>query len=434
VGSRAGPGLKCRAGLWLKLGVLSSAAPSPPRNAFIGRAFASFHYRDFRVLWFGAFASTVGSWMQKVAQSWLVFDLTNSSFYLGLDDFLGQLPILLLTLVGGVIADRHDRRHVLLGSQVVQMTTALTLAALVYFDHVHVASILALSFIAGLGQAFGGPAYQALIPSLVQKKDLPNAIALNSIQFNLARVVGPLLAGATLAAWGGAACFGLNGLSFLVVIVSLLSMSIKHTRPAGQKPMLQEMKGGLQYARGEPAIVALTILGGLTTFLGLPLLTFLPIFAKEIFAGDINRFSFMMAFSGAGAVCGALVVAWLGHFRHMGRTLLFTLAAFGILITAFAMCRVLWLSELLLFLTGAALLMTFSMTSSLVQLIVPDHLRGRVMSIYMVAFRGGMPLGSLAAGFAASMTSAPLVLGVNGMLILLVAVYFLIKSHGVREL
>jgi MFS family permease len=314
------------------------------------------------------------------------------------------------------------------------MSTAFTLAAVVYFDAVHVASILALSFIAGLGQAFGGPAYQALIPSLVEKKDLPNAIALNSIQFNLARVIGPLLAGATLAAWGSAVCFGLNGLSFLVVIVALLGMAHAHVKPAEQKPLLDELRGGLHYVRGEPAIVALTILGGLATFLGLPLLTFLPVFAKDVFGGDINRFSHMMAFSGAGAVCGALVTAWLGRFRHMGWTLLTILALFGALTTAFALSRIDWLSNLLLFLTGATLLMTFSMTASLVQLIVPDRLRGRVMSIYMVAFRGGMPLGSLAAGYVASFTSAPAVLAVNGVLIVGVALYFLVRSHGVREL
>jgi len=420
---------------------LSSAAqpshhetPSDPLHPVIGRALAAFHYRDFRILWFGAFTSTVGNWMQQVAQSWLVFELTNSSFYLGLDYFFGQLPILLLTLIGGVVADRYDRRRVLLGSQLVQMATAFTLAALVYVNRVHVAEILLLSFIAGLGQAFGGPAYQALIPSLVQKKDLPNAIALNSIQFNLARVFGPLLAGATLAAWGGAACFGLNGLSFLVVIVALQSMTIRHTKPAQQTSLVDELKGGLRYVKGEPTIVALTVPGGLTTFLGLPLLTFLPVFAKDIFHGDINRFSHMMSFSGAGAVCGALIVAWLGRFTHMGRVLLVTQAAFGVLVTAFALTRVVWVSDVLLFFTGAALLMTFSMTASLVQLIVPDNLRGRVMSIYMVAFRGGMPLGSLVAGYAASRTSAPLVLEVNGVLILVVAIYFLFRSHGVREL
>jgi MFS family permease len=398
------------------------------------RAFAAYTYRDFRVLWFGAFTSTVGNWMQEVAQAWLVFDLTKSSFYLGLDDFLGQLPILLFTLVGGVIADRRDRRHLLMGSQYIQMTTAFILAALVYWGTVRVQHILLLSFAAGLGQAFGGPAYQALIPSLVEKKDLPNAIALNSIQFNLARVFGPLFAGYTLANWGAAWCFTINGFSFLVVIVALLSLTIKYIPPPEKKPLMHDFKGGFDYARKESAIISLTVLASLTTFLGLPLLTFLPVFAKDIFHGDINLYSHMMAFSGAGAVCGALVVAWLGKFEHMGRVLLILLGVFGILVTAFAISRVAWVSDLLLFGTGAMLLMVFSMTSSLVQLIVPDNLRGRVMSIYMVAFRGGMPLGSLAAGWIASLTSAPLVLGVNGGLIFCVAVYFLLRSHGVREL
>ena len=372
--------------------------------------------------------------MQKVAQSWLVFELTKSSFYLGLDDFLGQLPILLLTLIGGVIADRHDRRQLLLGSQCVQLSTAFTLAALVYWDRVHIWHILALSFTAGVAQAFGGPAYQSLVPSLVQKKDLPNAIALNSIQFNLARVFGPLLAGVTLAAFGTAMCFVLNGLSFLVVIVAILSLTIQHTRPAERNPILHELNVGLAYVRSEPAIIALTVLASLTTFLGLPLLTFLPIFARDIYHGDVERYSQMMAFSGAGAVCGALVVAWLGRFKHMGLTLLSVQFAFGLFITAFALCRIGWLSNLLLFLAGSALIVVFSMTASLVQLIVPDHMRGRVVSVYMVAFRGGMPLGSLWGGYAASLTSAPFVLAINGGLVSLVGLYFLIRSHGVREL
>jgi MFS family permease len=413
------------------------ASPAPTstlRSSILQRALAAFMYRDFRVLWFGAFASTVGTWMQKLAQSWLVFDLTKSSFYLGLDDFLGQLPILLFTLIGGVIADRHDRRRLLIGSQIVQMSTAFALAALVFQGRVHIGHILALSFTAGMAQAFGGPAYQAMIPSLVGKKDLPNAIALNSIQFNLARVFGPLLAGVTMAALGPAVCFSLNGFSFLVVIVALMSLSVTHIPPAERKPILHDLQGGITYARSQPDIVALTVLASMTTFLGLPLLTFLPIFAREIFQGDIGRYSYMMAFSGIGAVVGALVVAWLGRFRHMGLTLLLVQMIFGLLITAFALSRTFWLSNILLFFTGATLIMVFSMTASLVQLIAPDHLRGRVMSIYMVAFRGGMPLGSLASGYAASLSSAPHVLVVNGLLVSLVATYFFFKSHGVKEL
>jgi MFS family permease len=404
------------------------------RQPILSRALTAFSYRDFRVLWLGAFASTVGTWMQKVAQSWLVFELTKSSLYLGLDDFLGQLPILLFTLIGGVIADRHDRRQLLIGSQYVQMSTALVLAALVYWQRVEVWHILALSFTTGLAQAFGGPAYQSLIPSLVEKKDLPNAIALNSIQFNLARVFGPLLAGSTIAVVGAAGCFALNGLSFLVVIVALLSLTVKHIPPTERNPILHELKGGLSYVRDEPAIVALTVLAFMTTFLGLPLLTFLPIFARDVFAGGVGRYSAMMAYSGAGAVAGALVVAWLGRFRHMGLTLLLVQVVFGILIVAFAGSRVLWVSQVLLFFCGAALIVVFSMTASLVQLIVPDRLRGRVVSIYMVAFRGGMPLGSLWGGYAASLSSAEAVLAINGALVSLVAIYFLVRSHGVRQL
>ena len=197
---------------------------------------AALTYRDFRVMWFGAFTSTIGTWMQKVAQSWLVLTITGSSsaFFLGLDSFLGELPILLLTLVGGVVADRYDRRRLLLTSQYIQMTAAFTLAALVYWDVVRIWHVLALSVVTGLAQAFGGPAYQSLLPSLVGKNDVPNAIAFNSIQFNLARVIGPLLAGAALAAFGMVACFGLNGLSFLAVIAAILSLHVRHTPPTAK--------------------------------------------------------------------------------------------------------------------------------------------------------------------------------------------------------
>jgi MFS family permease len=400
----------------------------------LNRALAAFAYRDFRILWFGAFASTIGTWMQKVAQSWLVFDLTKSTFYLGLDDFLGQLPILLFTIIGGVIADRHERRRLLLGSQYAQMATAFTLAALVFFGLVHVWHVLLLSFLTGLAQAFGGPAYQALIPLLVRKKDLPNAIAFNSIQFNLARTIGPLLAGVTLAAFGMAACFGVNGLSYLLVILALLSLSVKQLKPAERKPIVHELKGGLSYVRREPAMLALSVAAFLTTFLTGPLLTFLPVIASRVFEGGIGQYSRMMAFSGAGSVVGAMIVAWLGRFRHMGLTLLIVEVLFGGLMVAFANSQVLWLSLVLLFFCGMSLMIVTSMMFSLMQLIVPDHLRGRVVSIYMVAFRGGMPLGSLAAGYAAGLTSAPMMLTINGVLVSGVAVYFLVKSHGVREL
>lgn len=397
---------------------------------------AALTYRDFRVLWIGAFTSTIGTWMQKVAQNWLVLTITGSSsaFFLGLDSFLGELPILLLTLVGGVVADRRDRRQLLLMSQCIQMATAFTLAALVYWERVHIWHVLALSIVTGMAQAFGGPAHQSLLPSLVDKKDVPNAIAFNAIQFNLARVIGPLLAGAALAAFGMAVCFGLNGLSFLAVIVAILSLHVRHVPAATVTRMGQELQGGIAYVREHSELLGLAGLGFAATFLGSPLLTFLPLFAQNVFHGGVGQYTQLMAWAGAGAVTGALVVAWLGKFRHMGRTLLVLQVAFGVFVLLFAVTRLLWLNDVLLCAAGACMVMVFAMLSSLVQLNAPNDMRGRVMSIYMVAFRGGMPIGSLVGGWLATIFSAPTVLSVNGVALSLVAAWFLFTRHSVTEL
>jgi len=413
------------------------AGEAPPHPTVIQRLAAALHYRDFRVLWVGAFTSSIGTWMQKVSQSWLVLTLTGpaSAFYLGLDTFLGEAPILVFTLIGGVIADRRDRRQLLLMSQYVQMTTAFALAALVYWDVIRIWHVLTLSVITGIAQAFGGPAYQSFIPLLVDKQHLPNAIALNSIQFNLARVLGPLIAGAALTAFGMAACFGLNGVSFLAVIAALLSLRIRHVPATTTRNGLQqELRGGFAYVRSQPSLVGLIVLAFATTFLGTPLLTFLPLFAQDIFRGGVGQYTRLMAFAGAGAVTGALVVAWLGTFRHMGRTFLILQVVFGALVLLFAVTRVIWINAVLLMAVGACMVMVFATISSLVQLIVPNELRGRVVSIYMVAFRGGMPLGSLVAGYAATLTSPPAVLVVNGLLLSSVAAWFLLKRGGVKEL
>ena len=400
------------------------------------RIAAALTYRDFRVLWFGAFTSTIGTWMQKVAQNWLVLTITgpSSAFFLGLDSFLGELPILLFTLIGGVVADRRDRRQLLLTSQYVQMTAAFTLAALVYFDVVRIWHVLALSVATGMAQAVGGPADQSLLPALVEKEHVPNAIAFNSIQFNLARVIGPLIAGVALAAFGMAICFGLNGVSFLAVIVAILSLHVRHIPSPTTTGMHEQLKGGFAFVRANPGLIGLCVLGFTTTFLGNPLLTFLPVFTRDVFAGGVDEYTYLMAAAGGGAVTGALVVAWLGRFRHMGRTLLVIQFVFGLLIVVFALLRLMWLNAIVLFAAGACMVMVFAMLSSLVQLNAPNEMRGRVMSIYMVAFRGGMPVGSLAAGWNATLSSAPSVLIVNGVLLTAVAAWFLLKSHGVREL
>jgi len=246
--------------------------------------------------------------------------------------------------------------------------------------------------------------------------------------------VGPLLAGAALATLGMVACFGLNGISFLAVILAILSLHARHSPVLTTTRMHQEFATGLRYARAQPALIGLLVLGFATTFLGTPILTFLPLFAQNVFGGGVGQYTRLMAFAGAGAVTGALVVAWLGKFTHMGRTLLVVQVIFGLLVTTFAQTRVLLLNDVLLFAAGAAMVMATSLLSSLAQLIAPNEMRGRVMSIYMVAFRGGMPLGSLVAGSIASRTSAPVVLTVNGLLLAIVASWFLVKGHGVREL
>jgi MFS family permease len=406
------------------------------------RMLAAFTYRDFRVQWFGACTSSIGTWMQIVAQNWLVLSLTDSPFYLGLDAFLQQLPIMLFTLIGGVLADRRDRRRMLIASQYVQMATSATLALLMYLHVVQVWHILLLSSVTGFAQAFGGPAYQSLIPSLVDKKDLPNAVALNSIQFNVARVVGPLLFGATLVVftrWGYNesqamnACFALNALSFVVVINTLMALHVKHIPSAASKGMRDDLQSGLSYVRHHPSLKAFIVLAAATTFLGFALLTFLPVFAKKVFHEGAGTYSHLLAFSGAGSILGALIIAWLGKFKRMGLTALIVQAMYGLLIIAFATSRMMWLSDILLFLTGAALMVVFSTVTSLVQMIAPNEMRGRVMSIYMLAFRGGMPLGSLVSGYFATLIGAPMVIGINGALLVVVAAYFLIRSHGVRE-
>jgi MFS family permease len=398
-------------------------------SAVLLRLGVAFTFSKFRNVWLAAFTSATGTWMQRLAQQWLILSLTGSAFMLALNTFFAELPLLLFTLFGGVIADRHDRRHLLMGSQAVQMACALTLTAIVFFDVTRMRYILALSFIAGVAQAFGGPAFQSLLPSLVPRQHLPNAVALNSIQFNLAQTIGPAIGGMVLLTLGMAACFGLNGLSFLVVIAVLGLMHVPRSAPATRERILIELRGGLRYVRQNRALLALTMLAFATTSLALPVRAFLPVFAE-----DEVHLSLMMMMSGAGAVVGALIVAWLGTFEHMGRTLLQVQVVFGGLVMTFALLPINGFSYVLLFLIGAALLMIFSLTNSLVQLTVPDELRGRVISIYLVAFRGGMPLGSLVSGYFTTHFSTSAVIAVNGLLLSLVATGFLLGNRQVREL
>jgi MFS family permease len=294
--------------------------------------------------------------------------------------------------------------------------------------------VVTLSFISGCGQAFGGPAYQSLIPTLVGKEHLPNAVALNSIQFNLARVIGPIVAGVTLASLGMVACFGLNGISFLFVIAAILALRDIHVPPAPTVSIVDQMKDGLRYVRHSHNLKAVMVLGFIGAFLGLPLLTFLPVITRDVFQQDVGFYSRLMTFSGAGAVTGALIVAYIGKNRHIGKLMLIFLGLFGAAMAAFSLSTSPTLSAMILFLAGALLVMCFSLTTSLAQLLAPSELRGRVVSIYMLAFRGGSPLGGLFSGWLVTQVgSAPKVLMFNGITLAIVALFFLIRGQGLKD-
>jgi predicted MFS family arabinose efflux permease len=385
-------------------------------------------------MWMGACTSSIGTWMQIVAQGWLIYTLTGSKFLLALDQVLGGLPIFLFSLIGGVLADRLDRRHVLLGSQYVQMACASILTALVATNSVHVWHILTLSCIAGFAQAFGGPAYAALIPTLVEKDDMPNAIALNSIQFNVAVTVGPALGGLALASLGQSWCFALNALSFLGPILTLTMIRTRFLPVKTSESIMTSMKQGFVFIRKQGAMEMLIVLAFFMTFLAVPARTYLPVFAKDIFARGPETYAMFLSLSGAGSIVGALAVAAIGNVKNKGRIALAMLICLGATMSGFAFSTSMFASCVLLFLFGGAMIGVFAMVSSLVQLITTNEMRGRVMSVYNCAFRGGMPMGNLVSGWLVPVFGVPLVLGVNGVLLVALALSFLLFQRRVAEL
>jgi MFS family permease len=418
-----------------------SAVASEPKPNTLSRIFRAFSYRDFRLLWFGAFTSSSGTWLQETALGWILLQLTNDPAYLGYNGFLSTAPILIFTLIGGVLADRFDRRRILLASQWSQLCFALTLALLAFFKvpaMLLVVSALTLSFLTGCVQAFGGPAYQSLIPMLIDKKDLPNAIALNSIQFQLARVVGGSIGSFPFAIFAdqmiaASVSFGLNGLSFVAVIIALMSLSVRHLPKVPVGGMRSQMREGLSFVWHHEALRSLTFLAFASTFLGMQVTIFLAAFARDIFhIGASGNFT-MVAISGAGAVVGALLVAGLGNINNKGRKALLTMVGFAATIIAFTLTSSIWFAYPILFLAGIFMMFVFAMIMSLVQLIVSDDMRGRVMSIYMVAFRGGMPLGSLITGLLAKQFPLPYILLIEGVLLLTIAVSFLLSNSEVKK-
>jgi len=410
------------------------AAPDQMQTSTFRRVFKAFHYRDFRLMWIGACASSIGTWMQLVAQGWLIYRLSHSSRLLALDQVMAGAPIFLFSILGGVVADRTERRKILLMSQYLQMASAGTLTVLVTMGLTHVWPILCLSFVSGFAQAFGGPAYLSLIPSLVDREDMPNAIALNSIQFNLAVTIGPAIGGLILARLGEKWCFGLNSLSFLAPVISLSLISSRFVPDSTKESMLSSLKQGVRFVWHHGSMVALIVLAFAIAFLSMPMGTYIPVFVKDIFHRGPETYGTLLSLIGVGSICGSLGVAGLGNISRKGRFALSMLLVLGIGIAGFSLSKFLPLTYAMLLVVGASRMAVFATVTSLVQLIVTNEMRGRVMSVYNFAFRGGMPIGNLVTGLFVPLYTAPLVLCVNGILLVLVALYFLLAQRKVASL
>jgi MFS family permease len=363
--------------------------------------------------------------MQAVAENWLVLSLTGSALFLGVNGFLQQVPVLLFTLFGGVLADRRDRRRTLIASQYVQMATAFALAVLTYTGQIRIWQILTLSFVSGCAQAFGSPAYLALTPSLVGPAEVTNALALNALQFNIARFIGPVLAGATLVALRErgaseptalAVCFALNALSFIVVIAALASLRVERVAGTKSGTVADEVRSALAFVVVRPALIAVFAVSGMVALAAQPVIALLPLFA-DLAGNHVAAYSGLMACAGAGAVAGTLVAAWLGNVPNMTPITLSAAGALGVAMISFALSDERSLTYSLLFLVGAGLMLVSSMLTSLAQREVPDTIRGRVMGLYLVAARGSLPVGVLVCGYLASVTSVRQVVAVGGLLL-----------------
>jgi MFS family permease len=403
--------------------------------------FRALGHRNYRLFWAGAFLSNVGTWMQAAAQAWLVYQLSNSSFLLGLDAFMATAPGFLLTLAGGVFADLLDRRRLLLYTQAVAGAAALGLAVLVHTHTVQIWMILSFSFVTGCCMALAGPSYQAITFDLVGREDVANAVALNSTQFQLSRVLGPVFFGLGVKLFGMAGCFYANGLSFAAVVVALSKVRFDEV-PAraamrsvkDRRALWRDLIEGFRYVRNRPRVSTLLAIAAVNSLFGAPYMTLMPIFARDIFKLGETGLAWMMGTAGAGAFCGALVLAYLGDFKKKGWFVLGGAMAFGLFLIAFAFANRFGPSLLFLFCAGFAIVTSVAVINTLLQKLVTDRMRGRVMSMFILSFMGTMPLGNLIAGAASHRYGARHTLAVGGLIIAVVATTVLLTNKRLREL
>lgn len=391
-------------------------------------------HEDYRHFWSGCLLSNVGTWMEAVARGWLVLELSNSSFWLGIVGFAGSFPFLLFTLFGGVIADRVSKRHLLLGTQTVMMIIAFVLAILTYLKLITIRQLVLLSFLNGMSNALNAPSYQSLMPRLVPPEDLPNAIALNSAQFNFSRILGPTLGGYAMSWFGVAGNFFLNGFSFLAVLWPLHRMRYPEEKRVHHASVLRSLRDGIVYVRSSPEMSAIVMLIASASLLLLPFITFIPYFAKDVLGAGERGLGFLMACSGIGALLAAATIAYFGRIRWRGRVIVF----FGLFVMAavivFCYSRFFALSAIMSFCEGFGMIISLSTVNVTMQQLSNDEMRGRVMGIYVTASLGLPPVGCLIIGeLSRHMPTEHAIAAMTG-LAMMCYIGFYLRSKPLREL
>jgi MFS family permease len=406
----------------------TNTVTDPPRRLMM---FRSLYHRDFAIFWAGNFLSNIGTWMQYLALGWVILMISNSPFLLGLNGFLGQVPSLVFALPGGTIADRLNRRKLMLITQTSMMLLALLLAVLTSFRQITIHEILAISFLTGVASALNYPAYQALIPDLIPRDDLMNGIALNSAQFNMSRAIGPTAAGLALGALGAAACFYLNSISFLALIIALLIITIPPAQKDEGSRFWGSMMEGFRYLNEHRIIIVLLTVPAFLSLLGLPFIVLMPAVALNMIGVGASGLGLLMGGAGLGAVAAALFIAARGTPEHRGRLILTSATLFSLALIFLARAQTFWGAFFLLAVMGGTIVGALTLANTTLQMTTPPQLRGRVMALYYMAMSGLLPFGSLQAGAVAQAIGTRFALGFGGAVCL---VYFLILQISLNRL
>ena len=371
---------------------------SPRLPAFL----AAFEVRNFRLIWTGAFLSSIGTWIQDVALSWVIHTEFKNPAYLGWRQFASELPLVAFMLLGGVLADRINKKTILMASQIIQLIMALVLAAFYFTGHLSIWAVVTVGFITGLAQSQSAPTYQAFLTSIVPREVIPRAVAMNSLQFNLSRSIGPPIAAALLVALGAAWCFVINAFSFLAVVAALLMIRIAVDTTIAPKPkqgVASSLFEGFRYVRQAPDIAMIVSLAGALSFFVFPLTTFLPVVADDVLGTGAGGYSMLLSAIGLGAIVGAIGTAHRGKFEGRGKFVLTCFVIGPLLASAAVLCGRQWLATLLLFGYGVVQTSGSSTLNGLVQELAPENMRGRILALFGFTFRGGSPLGALLLGY-----------------------------------